>query len=533
MSTIRRGSPAMTLIVTCIGSFMLLLDTSIVTLALPKIQAELHASLPDLQWTVDAYILPFAVLMLTGGTLGDRFGRKRLFLVGLALFVIGSAISGFASTIDWLLFGRTVQGIGAAALSPGSLAVLAAAFPDPRQRAQAIGAWGGISGVALAIGPLLGGVLVQFWNWPAIFFVNVPIGLIAFSLALSGIAESRNPQARRIDLPGQFLVIAGLTCLVMAVIESSAQGWTSPLILGLLAGAVIFLAAFLLVETRVQEPLLPLQLFRIRAFWVATTVALIVGFTALSTIFFIAQYFQQVQGYSVLGAGLRTFPISIGAFVMAPIAGAIAGRIGSRLPIVVGALLTSGALFALATTLRPDSSYASLWWILAIMGIGLGLILSPATAAVFSATPPNRTGLGSSMFTTNNELGNTLGVAVIGALVLQQFPGNIAAQLTQRGVPASVSGSIANRLAAAGAQASQLPVPAQLPLSAAALHQAINQAFVASLHGPFLISSACLLAAALLVAFLFKQDQPDESADSADAQVISAAPVTIGNTEER
>src|SRR5215470_3898633 len=205
MNAIQRKSSVITLVVTCLGSFMILLDASIVTLALPRIQADLHTGLSDLQWTIDAYTLPFAVLMLTAGTLGDRFGRKRLFLVGLVLFLLGSTLCGFAPTLGWLLFGRVVQGVGAAALSTGSLSVLAAAFSDPRARAQAIGLWAGVSGVALAAGPLLGGLLVQVWNWPAIFFVNLPVGLLALVLAWPGLAESRNPDARHIDLPGQFL----------------------------------------------------------------------------------------------------------------------------------------------------------------------------------------------------------------------------------------------------------------------------------------------------------------------------------------
>lgn len=536
MSEVHRTKQTITLIVTCIGSFMLLLDTSIVTLALPRIQADLHANLSGLQWTVDAYILPFAVLMLTAGTLGDRFGRKRLFLSGLTLFVIGSAISGFATTLGWLLFGRAVQGVGAAALSPGSLSVLVAAFPEPRARAQAIGAWGGISGVALAIGPLLGGVLVQFWSWPAIFLVNVPIGLFALLLTWPNLAESHNPHARRIDLPGQLLVVAGLTCLVIAIIQGGSFGWTSPLILGLFLGAGVFLILFLLVETRMREPLLPLHLFAIRVFSLANVTALIVGFTALSTIFFVAQYFQQVQGYTVLEAGLRTFPVSIGAFLMAPFAGMISGRIGSRLPITLGALMTGGSILLLATNLAPNSSYSSLWWILAIMGLGLGLIISPANAAVFSVTPSNRTGLGASMFTTSNEIGNTLGVAVIGVLVLQQFSGNIVSQLIRLGVSRSVSTTIANTVAAAGAQANQLPPPAHLSITQAVLHQAMNQAFVDALRGSFLVSGISLIVLALLVSFLMKQNSTKASAESADANVEPAdtqveivEPVTVND----
>ncbi len=522
MSTTHRTSKAITLVVTCLGSFMILLDASIVTLALPRIQADLHGQLSDLQWIVDAYILPFAALMLTAGTLGDRFGRKRLFLAGLVLFLLGSTLCGFAPALGWLLFGRVVQGVGAAALSTGSLSVLAAAFSDPRERAQAIGIWAGVSGVALAAGPLLGGLLVQVWSWPAIFFVNVPIGLLALALAWPGLSESRNPDARHIDLPGQLLVIAGLTCLVMAIIQGGSQGWTSPLILGLFLGAVVGLSAFLLVEARVREPLLPLQLFGMRVFSVANTAALIAGFASLAPIFFLAQYFQQVQGATVLEAGLRTFPISIGAFLTAPFAGRLAGRIGPRLPIVLGALLESGALFLLMR-LEPASSYASIWWILGMMGIGFGLMLSPLTAAVLSATPPTRAGLGSSMFNTSNRIGNTLGIAVLGAFVVQQFSGNITSQLTQRGVPASISATIANKIAAAGAQASQAPLSGRLPLPPAALHQAINQAFVDALHGSFLIAGIVLLAAAVLVAFLLQQKRPATrtGVEAAEAQVTT------------
>ncbi|MDQ6661766.1 MAG: MFS transporter [Chloroflexota bacterium] len=224
MSTIHRGSKMMTLIVTCLGSFMVLLDGSIVTVALSTIQVDLHASLSDLQWTVDAYTLPFAALLLTAGTLGDRFGRKRLFLAGLVIFLLGSTLCGFAPTFGWFLFGRIVQGVGGAALSPGSLSVLAATFPEPRERAQAIGIWSGIAGIALAAGPLVGGLLIQIASWPAIFFVNLPVGLVALALGWRSLSESRNPIAQRIDLPGQLLVIAGLTCLSMALIESSSQG---------------------------------------------------------------------------------------------------------------------------------------------------------------------------------------------------------------------------------------------------------------------------------------------------------------------
>lgn len=525
MNATHRKSLVITLVVTCLGSFMILLDISIVTLALPRIQADLHTGLSDLQWTIDAYTLPFAVLMLTAGTLGDRFGRKRLYLSGLVLFLLGSTLCGFAPLPGWLLFGRVVQGIGAAALSTGSLSVLTAAFPEPRARAQVIGLWASVSGIGLVAGPLLGGLLVQFWNWPAIFFVNLPLGLLALALAWPGLAESRNPDARHIDLPGLVLVISGLTCLVLAIIQGGSQGWTSPLILGLFGGAVVLLTAFLLVETQVREPLLPLQLFGRRVFSVANMATLIVGVASMSPIFFLAQFFQQVQGHTVLEAGLRTVPISIGAFVAAPFAGRLAGRLGPRLPIVMGALMDSGALFLLLR-LSPDSSYATLWWILGMLGIGIGLMQSPLTAAVLSVTPPARAGLGSSMFNTSHRLGNTLGIAVLGAIVVQQFSGNIVSQLAQRGVPGPIGATIARKIGSFGAQASQLPLLGRLPLPPTALHQAINQAFVDALHGSFLIAGIGLLAVALLAAFLHQQDSTRTSIEPADSTVPTGAQET-------
>jgi DHA2 family methylenomycin A resistance protein-like MFS transporter len=300
MRTTYRAGKVITLIVTCLGFFMVLLDTSIVNVALPTIQADLHAHLSDLQWVVDAYTLPFAALLLTAGTLGDRYGRKRFLLVELVLFLLGSTLCGFAKSFDWFLIGRVVQGVGGAALSPGSLSVLVAAFPEPSERTQAIGIWSGISGLALAAGPLVGGLLIQFFSWPAIFFVNLPVGLVALALGWSRLSESRNPAAQRIDLPGQVLVIAGLTCLITALIEGSSQGWISPLILSLFTGSAMFLAAFLLIEARVREPLIPLRLFANRVFSVANVAGLIAGFALLGTVFFVSQYFQAVQGYTAL-----------------------------------------------------------------------------------------------------------------------------------------------------------------------------------------------------------------------------------------
>ena len=525
MSTINRRGQVITLVISCLGTFMVLLDNSIVVLALPTIQASLHANLSDLQWTIDAYTLPFGALLLIAGTLGDRFGRKRLFLIGLVLFLIGSVLCGFASTLGWLIFGRVVQGAGGAALSPGSLSLLAAAFPEPRSRAQVIGIWSGFSGLALAAGPLVGGLLIQVASWPAIFFVNLPVGLVALVLGWLSLTDSRNPGAQRIDLPGQVLVAGGLTCLIMALIESSSLGWTSPVILGLFSGTVVLLTAFLLVEARVREPLLPLRLFRSRLFSAASFATVVLSFVVLGVVFFLAQFFQAVQGSTALVAGMQTLPVTVGTFLAAPFAGQLTARTTPRLPTVLGTLIAAGALFLL-TDLSPVSSFASIWWKLGLLGIGIGFTFSPLTVAVLAATPQARAGLASSLLSTSRQIGASLGVAVLGTFVLQQFSGNIVSQLAQRGVAGPVGARIASKIASAGAQASQIPVSGRLPLSPAALHQAIGQAFVDALRGSFLISGIALLATALLVMLLFPQKQRASrvSAESTDAHVTTDIP---------
>lgn len=524
MSTTSRAGKVITLIVTCLGTFIVLLDSSIVVTALPTIQNYFHANLSDLQWAVDAFTLALAALMLTGGTLGDRFGRKRFFLLGLVLFLIGSLLCGIAPALGWLLFGRAVQGVGAAALAPGSLSVLASAFPDSRERAQAIGIWAGVSGLGLAFGPLAGGWLIQIASWSAIFFVNLPVGLIVLALSIPFLAESRNQNARRIDLAGQALATITLLCLIMALIEGSSAGWTSPLILGLFISFAVGLLAFLLVEARVREPMIPLSLFANRVFWVANVTSVVLGFAMMGTIFFMVQFLQDVQGYSAFEAGLRTLPASAGIFVVAPFAGRLTARIGPRLPVVLGGLLSVSSLF-LVMRLTPDTSYATLWWQVGLFGVGCGFMMTPLAAAVLSATPQERSGLGSSILNTSRQVGITLGIAVLGAFVLQQFPGNIASQLTQRGLSHVMSTTIAHKIASAGAGAGQTSQAGHLPLPLTVLHQAVSQAFVDTLHGTFLISATGLLIVSVLVAALLWQKQPAtrKSEEMAQADVLIGA----------
>jgi DHA2 family methylenomycin A resistance protein-like MFS transporter len=491
-----------TLAVTCIGFFMVLLDASIVTVALPTIQRVLHTQLSGLQWVVDAYTLPFAVLLLTAGTLGDRFGRKRIFLFGLVIFTVGSGMCGLAPSLPWLIAGRAFQGVGSAALTPGSLSLLAAAFTVPRERTQALGIWSGISGVALAAGPLLGGLLIQVSGWQAIFFVNLPIGAIAFALGALVLSESRNPAATRLDVPGQLLAIGGLSALVYALIEGQAYGWSSPLIVSLLAAAATLLTLFLIVEARSSDPVLPLGLFKSAVFSTANFAALAVGFGLLGTVFFISQFFQEVQGYTPLQSGTRTLPITIGIFIVAPLAGRITARFGPRLPIALGALLAGVALLLL-TRLEPDTAYGSLWWNYAFFGVGIGLTLSPITAAVLASVPTQRAGLASGVVTTSRQIGSVLGIALLGALVQNQEARNLASGLGTLHLPEALSNRLAGMIAVAGAGIHQLQFAGHLPISTSELFYLASQSFAEALHPGFVITAvAFFLVSGLAFAFL-------------------------------
>ena len=501
-----RAHKLATLFITCIGFFMVLLDASIVTVALPTIQSHLHATISDLQWVVDAYTLPFAALLMSAGTLGDRFGRKRIFVAGLLIFTIGSALCWLAPSLGWLIVGRVIQGAGGAALSPGSLAVLAAAFTDPRERTQAIGIASGVSGIGIAAGPLVGGMLIQAGGWQTIFFVNVPIGLIVLLLGGRYLSESRNPQARSLDLPGQILSIVALAALTYALIEGQSQGWGSQLIVGLFIAAAVLALSFIVVEARQPEPLLPLDLFRNRIFSVANIAAFVVGFALLGTVFFVSQYFQEVQGLTALSSGLHTLPNTAGIFIVAPLAGRITARFGPRIPVTLGALL-SGVALLLLTRLDATTPYGAIWWNLAMLGTGFGFMLSPITAAILGATPANRAGLGSSIVNTSRQVGSVFGIAVLGAIVAAQFTERLTAGFTALGIPHAMSGRLASAVAGSGASAGARIAPllrhAHVQVAGGAVRQAVGQSFTQALHPSFVVSGVALLIVALLsLAFL-------------------------------
>ncbi|MFF1700274.1 MFS transporter [Streptomyces sp. NPDC058252] len=404
------------LVVTCLGQFMVLLDNTIVGAALPDMQHRLDAGLTGLQWIVDAYVLLVAMLLLSGGVFADRFGRKRVYLSGVAVFTAASGLCSVAPSVGWLVAGRVLQGVGAAALSPASLALLVAAHPAPQERVRAIGLWAGLSGIGLAAGPVAGGVLAQAFGWPAIFLVNVPIGVVLLVAGRRVLEESRNPDARALDIPGTILSVLGVGTLAYALIEGGSRGWTSPVILGGFAAAAVLLSAFVAVERRHPAPMLPPGLFHQRLFTVSNSAMIVVGFALMGSSFFFSQFFVYVQGSSILRAGLQTLPATLAMVVVSPFAGRLAARYGYRSVVTSGLALAGLGLLTLGGV-HADTGYANVWWRLATVGVGFALTMSPLTGAAIQAVDPQEGGLASGISSTTRQIGAVLGVAVLGAVV--------------------------------------------------------------------------------------------------------------------
>jgi EmrB/QacA subfamily drug resistance transporter len=412
MST--RRSTAWTFAITSIALFMVALDNLVVTTALPVIRKDLGASLADLEWMVNAYTLTFAVLLLTGAALGDRFGRRRMFVLGLAIFTGASAAAALAPSSEVLILARAIQGVGGAFVTPLSLTILSAAVP-PERRALALGAWGGIAGLAIAIGPLIGGAIAEGVSWHWIFWLNVPIGIVAVVLAATRLQESYGPDGA-LDLPGLGLVSGGLLALVWGTIHGNEYGWTDPRIVGALAIGAVLLAAFLFWESRTTSPMLPLRFFRSRAFTAANVVSFLMYFGVFGAVFLLVQFFQVVQGLSPFQSGLRTLPWTAMPAFVAPIAGALAGRTGGRPILVAGMVLLSAGLFWIAAVVTPTVAYGLLVPGFVMAGIGMGLFFAPIANVVLSAVRPIEEGQASGATNTIREIGGVFGVAVLASV---------------------------------------------------------------------------------------------------------------------
>jgi EmrB/QacA subfamily drug resistance transporter len=395
-----------------------MLDNTVVNVALPSIRDDLRTSIAGLEWTVNAYTLAFGVLLVTGGRLGDIFGRRRVFLMGVVLFAGSSLFIGFAQSSAWLISGRAIQGVGAALMMPATLSIITNAFP-PHERGKAIGTWAGVSALALAIGPVLGGLLVEHVSWQSIFFINLPVAAGAIAVTLFATHESRDETVvPKVDIAGITAITVGLTALTLALVEAGSWGWGSWRILALFAVSVAGLIAFACIEQRVKVPMVDFAFFGSRTYLGTNIVAFIVSFAMLGMFFFLTLYMQDVLDYSPLDAGIRFLPTTLMVIVVAPIAGRLTDRIGPR-PLITGGLVLVASSLLWQSFLTPTSGFDFLLPGFVLMGIGIALVMSPMSTAAMNAVDQSKAGVASGILSMSRMVGGTLGVAVLGTFIGQ------------------------------------------------------------------------------------------------------------------
>jgi EmrB/QacA subfamily drug resistance transporter len=423
------------LAICCMSLLIVGLDITIVNVALPSIRRELHASLSGLQWTIDAYVIVLASLLLLSGSTADRLGRRRIFQVGLLVFVAASLLCSLAPTLGWLIAARALQGVGGSMLNPVAMSIITNVFTEPRERARAIGAWGAVVGISLALGPIVGGALTDAVSWRAIFWINVPIGLAAVVLTALFVPESRAARPRRLDPVGQVLVIAALGSLTYAIIEAPNAGWTSAQTLGTFAVSLLALAGLAFYEPRRSDPLIELRFFRSAPFSGATLIAISAfagfsGFLLMNTL-----YLQDVRGYSALNAGLCTLPMALAALVCSPLSGRVVGSRGPRVPLfIAGSCMAASAL--VLTQLTASTPLTLLLAVYALFGVGFGWVNPPITYTAVSGMPNNQAGVAAAVASTSRQVGQALGVAVIGSILGAAVGSHIGAQLAPASRPA-------------------------------------------------------------------------------------------------
>lgn len=406
---------ALVLVAVSLGQFLIQLDLTIVNVALPSIGADLGVSVSGLQWVVDGYNVAMASLLLIGGRLGDRSGHKRIYLVGIAVFALGSGLCAVAPTAGALTAFRILQGIGAAIELPATLAILSHTFTDPRRRAQAMGIWASVAGSSLVIGPVLGGALVAAFGWRSVFVVNLPVVALVALLTVRAVREGdAQRNVRSLDVRGQVLGSAALVLLAGGAIEGGRLGFASALPAGLLVAGVLVLGGFVVAERRHPDPVLPLGYFRNAGYAAANVNGFVMGFVTIGVLFVFSLFFQQVQGFSPVAAGARFLPLTVAFVITGPVVGRMIDRVGHRLPMVCGAgLLAVGALLLLRV--GTSSGFGPVWWPFALIGVGYGLLSTPMAAAVMGAVPPERAGMASSTNLTARLVGGVFGIAVLGA----------------------------------------------------------------------------------------------------------------------
>ena len=512
----------------CFALFMIMLDNTVVNVALPSIQNDLGASISGLEWTVNGYTLSFAVLLATGGRLGDIFGRRRMFLAGVVIFALSSATAGLAPDETSLVVSRIVQGVGAALMMPGTLSIITDAFPA-HERGKAMGTWAGVSALALAIGPVLGGFLTENVSWRAIFYINIPVAIGAVAATLFAVRESRDTSVGRdVDYPGVGVLTVGLTALVLALVEGNSWGWGSPQVLGLIALALVALPAFVFVENRVKAPMVQFDLLADRNFLGAIVVAMIISFAMLGVFFFLALYMQDILHYSPLEAGVRFLPSTLMIVVVAPLAGRLADRFGPRWLIAGGLLLVAASLFTFSG-IAVDSGYLDLLPGFMLLGIGIAMTMSPMTSAAMNAVPVQKAGIASGVLSMFRMVGGSLGIAVTGAIFQGLVSSKLDTLLSGSGIDAAQRSGIADSLGSGSVSGALKGLD---PARAKEATAAGSEAFVYALGNAMTVAAVVALAGAAIGAFAIRAKARGETTVEAAEAVANPGGAAIA-AEER
>ncbi len=510
LRTERRGHPRLTLIVVSLGVMMVGIDGSVVSIANPFIARDLHASLADLQWVTNAYLLALAVLLIVGGKLGDRYGRKRLFLIGVVGFALSSVAIGLAGSITGVIAFRVLQGAFGAVLMPNTLALLRSAY-SAQDLTRAVGVWGSSAGAATAAGPILGGLLVDDVSWQSVFYLNVPVGLLTLALGIPYLLESRESHRTAIDLPGVLTLAGGLSALIFGLVKAQEWTWGSPKTLVTLGLAAVLLVAFVMVEARVPAPLLPLWLFKDRSVSMGSLIVLLNFFALFGVLFFISLYLQSVSGYSALSAGLRTLPLTVVFAISSPLGARVTNRFGARVPICAGLLSVALALFLL-TSLEPDSTYIHLWPEFILLGLGIGMVISASTEAIVGNVDVDHAGVAGGLQATAIQLGGVLGTAVLGSVLAGRVGSVLFGKLVGAGVPAPVAQGLLAHRELVGQGIAPVP-PGTGGAAAAAITNGSHAAFMSGLHVAMLVAAFITLLGAALAPLIRRGEGVAEGRD--------------------
>jgi EmrB/QacA subfamily drug resistance transporter len=508
--------------VLCLSLLIIVVDNSILNVALPTLarpasEGGLDATNSQLQWIVDSYVLVFAGLLLTAGSLGDRFGRRGGLQVGLVVFGIGSLLAATASSPGQLIATRALMGVGGAFIMPATLSLITSIF-EGRERGRAIAIWAGVAGLAVAIGPLTGGFLLEHFYWGSVFLVNLPIVAVALVAGVLIMPTSKDPTAPKLDLVGAALSIAGLVALVYAFIEAPSNGWTDSTILGALGIAAVLLTAFVLWERRSPHPMLNLNFFKNPRFTTASASISVLFFTLFGVIFLLTQYFQFVLGYSPLEAGVRLLPLALTIVVVAPISARIVERVGTKVVVASGLFLVALSVLSFVQ-LDASTGYGNIFWRLMLLAVGMGLTMAPATESIMGSLPLAKAGVGSAVNDTTRQVGGALGVAIIGSVLSSTYGTQVSDAVANQPIPSGVKGEVENSLGFALETANRLGGSA-----GEALANTARSAFVDAMHHGFLVAAGVALAGAI-VAFVWLPARARRPAEEVEAEYAKPSPV--------